>query len=427
MFSIGLCQEDAVQYLGKDGLQTLPSLWKDEYNDELAALSFFQKDYENASKAADELDEKIRNDSRDAGGDAYLALTTLAVRQAFGATQLVGSKDKHYLFMKEVSSNGNTQTVDVIYPSSPIFYYLNPELVKLMLDPHFENQESGHYPNQYAIHDLGSNYPNATGHSDGRDLAMPIEECGNNLIMTLAYTQRSGNTEYIKSHYKLLKQWATYLASSSLIPGAQQSTDDFNGHLANQTNLALKGIIGLEAMSHMSKIVGESADAKNFTDIAHDYITKWQDLAISAADPKHAMLSYGNESSHGLLYNLYADKLLNLSLVPQSIYDMQSAFYPTIKEKYGVPLDSRNRYNTKLDWEMFCAAVASNSTRAMFVDTVRTWVGDATHKRPLSDLYNAGTGKQVGEFEFNARGVVGGIFALLLLDGENYSAPGMVV
>jgi hypothetical protein len=204
VFSIGLCQEDAVQYLGKDGLKTLPSLWKDEYNDELAALSFFQKDYKNASKTADELDAKIREESRDAGGDAYLALTTLAIRQAFGATQLVGSKDKHYLFMKEISSNGNTQTVDVIYPSSPIFYYLNPELVKLMLDPHFENQESGHYPNQYAIHDLGSNYPNATGHADGRELAMPIEECGNNLIMTLAYAQRSGNTEYIKSHYKML-------------------------------------------------------------------------------------------------------------------------------------------------------------------------------------------------------------------------------
>jgi hypothetical protein len=44
----------------------------------------------------------------------------------------------------------------------------------------------------------------------------------------------------------------------------------------------------------------------------------------------------------GLLYNLYADRLLGLNLVPQSIYEMQSAFYPTVAQTYGVPLDTRN-------------------------------------------------------------------------------------
>lgn len=46
----------------------------------------------------------------------------------------------------------------------------------------------------------------------------------------------------------------------------------------------------------------------------------------------------------GLLYNLYADTELNLHLVPRSIYDMQSAFYPTVAGKYGVPLDTRHSY-----------------------------------------------------------------------------------
>lgn len=46
----------------------------------------------------------------------------------------------------------------------------------------------------------------------------------------------------------------------------------------------------------------------------------------------------------GLLYNLYADRLLGLKLVPQSVYDMQSAFYPTVNNKYGVPLDTRHGY-----------------------------------------------------------------------------------
>jgi hypothetical protein len=46
----------------------------------------------------------------------------------------------------------------------------------------------------------------------------------------------------------------------------------------------------------------------------------------------------------GLLYNLYADRQLGLGLVPQSVYDMQDKFYPTVKEKYGVPLDTRGTY-----------------------------------------------------------------------------------
>lgn len=44
----------------------------------------------------------------------------------------------------------------------------------------------------------------------------------------------------------------------------------------------------------------------------------------------------------GLLYNLYADRELGLDLVPQSVYEMQSDFYPTVEEKFGVPLDTRH-------------------------------------------------------------------------------------
>jgi hypothetical protein len=423
LFTIGLCQSDAIQFLGKDGLKNVPSLWRSYLNDDLAALSFFHKDHEQSSKLSTALDEKILRDSKAAGGDNYAILTTLATRQAFGATQLVGTLDRHFLFMKEISSNGNTQTVDVIYPATPIFYYTNPELVKLMLDPHFENQESGHYPNKYAIHDLGTHYPNATGHEDGLDEAMPVEECGNHMIMMLAYVQHSGNKEYIKTHYKILKQWAEYLVEDSLLPAKQLSTDDFAGHLVNQTNLALKGIIGLEAMSHLAKIIGETDDAKNYTTIAHDYINKWQDLGINKADnPKHTTLNYNNASTHGLLYNLYNDRLLDLGLVPQSVYDMQSAFYPTVKGNYGVLLDTRNRF-TKSDWEIFCAAIAGASTKKMFIDDVAKWVKETPSSKPFSDLYETRDGKQPAGIEFNARPVVGGMFALLLLDSEGYTAP----
>src|ERR1700712_3974416 len=115
------------------------------------------------------LDKMVANDSQNAAGPDYLTITSLAVRQSFGATQLVGTQSKTYLFMKEISSNGNTQTVDVAFPLHPVLLYFNPSLLKMILDPLYENQESGHYPNRYAMHDLGTHYPNATGHLDGAD------------------------------------------------------------------------------------------------------------------------------------------------------------------------------------------------------------------------------------------------------------------
>lgn len=70
-------------------------------------------------------------------------------------------------------------TVDVIFPAHPIFLYTNPEILRLVLQPLFEIQESGKYPNTYSMHDIGTHYPNATGHPDGNDEKMPLEECGN--------------------------------------------------------------------------------------------------------------------------------------------------------------------------------------------------------------------------------------------------------
>ncbi|CAA9959750.1 hypothetical protein PTNB73_02317 [Pyrenophora teres f. teres] len=423
LFTIGLCQEDAIHFLGGKGLTILQSLWKSYFGNDLAALSFFYHDYDESNKLSTDLDTRISDDSKAAAGDNYAILTTLAARQAFGATQLVGTQDKYFLFLKEISSNGNTQTIDVIYPASPIFYYTNPDLVKLMLDPHFENQENGHYPNKYAEHDLGTHYPNATGHPDGNDEAMPVEECGNNMAMVLAYVQRSGNTAYIQQHYAILKQWASYLVSDSLLPALQLSTDDFAGHLANQTNLALKGIIGLAAMGEMSRLIGDTNSSQYYTSIAQDYMTKWQTLGINtAAKPPHATLTYNDASTHGLLYNLYNDALLSLHLVPDSVYTMQSTFYPTVKQQYGVPLDTRNPFYTKADWEVFCAAVAGSSTRDLLIGDVAKWVGETTSSKPFSDLYETDSGVQTPGIDFKARPVMGGMFALLVLP-KGYVAP----
>ncbi|CAI7565963.1 unnamed protein product [Penicillium crustosum] len=414
LFSLGLTQDEAIQYEGASQYAPVPSLWKSYFGSELAALSFFHKDHAESSNLASFFDSKVAQDSIATAGQDYLTITSLSVRQAFGATQLCGTKDKTYLFLKEISSDGNMNTVDVVFPAYPIFLYTNPEFLKLVLTPLFENQEAGKYPNKYSMHDLGSAYPNATGHSDGSDEKMPLEECGDMLIMSLAYAQKSGDTEFLSNHYTLLTRWTSYLVEDSLYPANQISTDDFAGSLANQTNLALKGMIGIQAMAVIANQTGHPADAANYSSIAKDYITQWQDLAIAKDEnPPRTTLSYGDTTSHGLLYNLFADAQLGLNLVPQSVYQMQSDFYPTVANKYGVPLDTRHTY-TKGDWECFAAAVSSVDTRTMFIKDLATWINETPTNRPLTDLYDTISGNYP-QNTFVARPVIGGSFAPLLV------------
>lgn len=173
------------------------------------------------------------------------------------------------------------------------------------------------------------------------------------LIMTLAYAQRANDDAYLAQHYDILKQWTGYLVAEALIPQNQISTDDFAGSLANQTNLALKGMVGIEAMAQIANRTGHATDGANYTSIAHSYISQWQDLGIAHdANPPHTTLAYGMNNTYGLLYNLYGDRELGLELVPQSVYDMQSTFYPTVFNEYGVPLDTRHNYTKgEIPWK----------------------------------------------------------------------------
>lgn len=232
LFSLGLTQDEAVQFEGASTYTPLPSLWTSYFDSELDALSFFHNDFDDSSIISSSFDSQVAKDSTAVGGDDYLVLTSLSARQAFGATQLAGTEDKMYLFLKEISSDGNMNTVDIIFPAYPILLYSNPELLKLVMEPLYENQEAGKYPNSWAMHDMGSAYPNATGHSDGSDEKMPLEECGNMVIMTLAYALKASDADYLSTHYNLLKKWTTYLVDDALYPANQISTDDFAGSLA---------------------------------------------------------------------------------------------------------------------------------------------------------------------------------------------------
>ena len=186
--------------------------------------------------------------------------------------------------LKEISSNGNCQTVDVIAPILPFLLYASPTLLPLLLEPIHRYMASGLYLPVPPAHDLGDHYPNATGHNDFLHPNLPIEEAGNMLCLQLAGMRVADpSTAALSAHervkhwvhaasskasswagrkgaqrigweadvvvgkdhrregarmaraqarerYALLKKWAGYLEEESLYPGDQRTTDDCASH-----------------------------------------------------------------------------------------------------------------------------------------------------------------------------------------------------
>ncbi|KAL1661464.1 hypothetical protein GGF50DRAFT_129457 [Schizophyllum commune] len=398
VMSIGLVREPAVQYVvSGNNMQDRSLYFWTEYGSVGDLIKDFLGDYKDALSRAQKLDEQIRSDASAISSD-YASITALSVRQALAALEIT-----------TISSNGNTNTVDVIFPMWPLLMYLNPALGKYILLPALKYQATGQYPNKYSVHDMGTHFPKAIGHNDGKDEAMPVEECGNMLIMALSYTQKANDHSLVNDYVDAFDQWTQFLIDEALVPASQLSTDDFAGHLENQTNLAIKGIIGIKAMSEIANTIGDKTTGSKYNDIASDYVSKWQDLAKSA-EGDHTTLNYGNDSSWGLTYNLYADKLLGFNLFPSSIYDQQTAFYQKHTNTYGVPLDSRHTY-TKSDWEIWTAAIMSDTnTRDMLISAVAQYAANGQNDAPFSDWYETTDGKVAG---FRARPVVGGHFALV--------------
>jgi len=234
-------------------------------------------------------------------------------------------------------------------------------------------------------------------------------------------------------------------------------TDDFAGWLALQTNLALKGIIGIKAFSEFADLLDRAGDAKNYRNISETYIKKWEEFGISR-DGTHAKLAYDWYGSWTTLYSLYADAvlcfhpsttnqssrsskaadrfisgghkyqqpleldkgangraLISEDFIPAHIYKIQSQWYGNVMQKYGLPLDSRHLY-TKSDWQFEAAAVASKKVRSEILDRVALWLNETVTNRAFTDLYNTEGDGDFPNPYFFARPVVGGHFAFLTLE-----------
>jgi hypothetical protein len=410
VLSIGHVREPAVSYL----TENLAPLWKSYWPTWQAMVAVFHADFAAATVRSDRLDARIKQDATRAAGPGYAALCALAFRQAYAGTELVSRNGIPWALLKEISSSGNVSTVDVTYPGMPVFLYADPAYLGLLLAPVLDYVENHDYPKVFAPHDLGRSYPRADGHLDGTgEEDMEVEESANMLIMTAAYLAKIPSAQrktFAVAHYPILQQWADYLVENALDPNLQNQTDDFTGFIAHSVNLALKGIVGIGAMSQIATAAGRAADASRYLATARDYSRSWQNLALDDAGD-HLKLAYDQDGTWSLKYNGYADRLLGLGLVPASIARIEANWYLTRAATDGVPLDLRHTY-TKGDWELWTAAWLKDhrQIRDLLVAGVFAFAHTTGQRVPITDWYDVVTNRQAG---FQARPVVGGFFALL--------------
>jgi hypothetical protein len=304
----------------------------------------------------------------------------------------------------------------VLYPSSPMFLFLNPKLVEAQLEPVARYAETSHWKFLFAPHDLGV-YPLANGQLYGggevsEDDQMPVEESGNMILMFAALAHAEQDTAYVKRYWPLLTKWAEYLLAKGFDPEKQLCTDDFAGHLAHNTNLSIKAIEALAAYGQLAREMGDAKTAAQYEDAAKSMAARWVSMA---ADGEHYRLAFDKPGTWSQKYNLVWDDILGLHIFPTEIATREVAFYKMHLNPFGLPLDNRATY-TKLDWTVWSATLATRPDDFQaIIHPVFQFLNETPDRVPMADWYDTDSAHQVG---FQARSVVGGVYIKMLADPQ---------
>ena len=352
-------------------------------------------------------DEMIYDDAEKVGGKKYAEICSAAYRQVISAHKLFKDKQGNLLFFsKENNSNGCINTVDLTYPSAPLFLAYNPELLKGMMTSIFEYSASGRWNKPFAAHDIGT-YPVANGQVYGGD--MPIEESGNMVILTAAIAKIEGTADYAKKYWDILTTWTDYLVEHGQDPANQLCTDDFAGHWAHNANLSVKAIMGVAGYAELARMLGMDEIAEKYMTIARKMALKWETMANEG---DHYRLAFDRENTWSQKYNMVWDKMWKLNIFPNDVMEKEIKYYLSKQNLYGLPLDSRKEY-TKSDWIMWTASMTSDqATFERFINPLYKYVNETVSRVPISDWHYTDSGQWVG---FRARSVIGGYWMQVLM------------
>ena len=401
---VGYDEVKDIRYFQKD----YPGYWARNGKTIFQAFQELRDQYADIMQRCREQDKTIYDDALAAGNVKYAELLSASYRQVLAAHKLFQDDGGRLLyFSKENNSNGCVNTVDLTYPSAPLFLCYNTELQKGMMTSIFEYQRAHGWNKQWAAHDLGT-YPHANGQVYGGD--MPLEESGNMLTLAYMISKIEGNTQWIDTYWNICTIWANYLINNGQDPAEQLCTDDFAGHWAHNANLSVKAIMGIAAYAELWGMKGRTDLRERYMNTAKRMAQIWE---VDARDGDHYKLAFDRGGTWSQKYNLVWDKLWGISIFPNQVMERELKFYLTKQTNYGLPLDNREGY-TKSDWIMWTASMAADKeTFLKFSDPVWKYVNETTTRWPLSDWYWTTNGTASG---FRARSVIGGHWMRVLMD-----------
>lgn len=393
--------------------QEVDAYWKQDGKTIEEAIAEALGEYDVLKAKCDTFAAELRGEALAKSGEEYAELLSLAYRQVMAAHKLAVDTEGNNLFIsKECFSNGCAATVDVTYPSAPMFLRYNTELLKGMLRPVFKYSRTDAWEYDFAPHDVGT-YPILNGQTyceNKLESQMPIEECGNMITLMAAICEADGNCDFAAQHMDLLETWKKYLVEFGEDPGNQLCTDDFAGHLAHNVNLSIKAIMGIAGYARILKGLGRAEEAEAHMQIAKKYA---ESVCRRSANPDGSYrLAFDQEGTFSLKYNAVWDKLWDTGLFPAEFYAGEMKRYHQQALECGIPLDSRETY-TKSDWIHWICCMGSPEDFASFTHLLWNAYDKMDKRVPMCDWYFADTGAYKG---FQHRTVQGGLFMRFLFD-----------
>ena len=406
-YSIQYFNSNRKGYWANNGRTTIMKRFEDLY-----------ENYDDIMRRCRRVDQKIYKDGYDVGGAKYGEILAAVYRQTNAAHKLFTDDKGNLMFMsRENNSGGFINTLDVTYPSQPLYWIYSPALAKAMITPVFEYSALGKWNYDFPNHDLG-HYPIANGNhygnpADGSGSTMPVEQSGNMLTLAALIAKLDGDVEYLRKYMPYMTKWANYLVENGKDPANQLCTDDFMGHSARNTNLAAKAIMGVMSYCEICRMLGNNEKAEEYRAKAEEMISFWKKNALSTTGGRHYLLNFGAKGeTWSTKYNLVWDKIWGWDVM-KDVRSYEMAFYMNKMQTFGLPLDSRGNM-CKSDWQMWVMGFADVTTqRTRLINTLWKYINETSSRVPVSDNHYANGGNQA---MFQARSVVGGYWMRVFVE-----------
>jgi hypothetical protein len=419
-FAIGNFRNQSILYTATD-TSALSGYFSTLYPTLDSALTYFLNQYQRLYAGSIALDAKVRGAA--SAVSANLAdMVEATVRQAYGTTEVVydhDSPNEPMAFLKEISSNGDCNSLDVISPTMPIYLFLSPSWIKYHLQPYVNYIESGRWTNNFIPHDNGV-YPVA--HGPGSE-NMPLQNTATWMSMLWAYNKATNGADvaWIQSQKKFLAPMAAHLLTLANATTLQLATVDWANSHKNQSSLAIQGAQAL-------KIYGTLFNEPSYVSAGASLSEQLYVGGLGMnKDRTHFTYLYGHDDSWNVQGpGMFMDRALGLNTMPNTAWDLEEEWYARKATPLGLPYiggfattgDECNPHGGNLvitEWTMWAVAGMRNSTlRRQLIDGTYAFFSNQKNDVPWPTRY-CSAGASAGVWQLcRARSTVGSLFAPLI-------------